>query len=72
MLESLFWSLRPEVCDFIKKQTETQVISREFYEIFKNIFFHRKPPVVASESYIYYILLFMCLIWDYTMLKSPS
>ena len=29
----------PEVCNFIKKETQTQGFSSEFYEIFKNTFF---------------------------------
>ena len=29
----------PEACNFIKKETLAQVFSREFCEIFKNIFF---------------------------------
>ena len=37
-----------EACNFIKKDTLTQVFSCEFSEIFKNNFFHRTSPVVAS------------------------
>ena len=43
-------SLRPEACNFIKKETLVQVFSREFCEISKNIFFYRIPPVAACEK----------------------
>ena len=32
-----------------KKETQAQVFSCEFCEIFKNTFFYRKPPVAASD-----------------------
>ena len=35
-------------CNFIKKETLTQVFSCEFCEISKNIFSYRTPPVAAS------------------------
>ena len=35
-----FW---PEACNFIKKETLTQVFSSEFYEISKNTFSNRTP-----------------------------
>ena len=41
--------LQPEGCNFIKKETLAQVLSCEFYEISKNNFFHRTPPVTTSE-----------------------
>ena len=34
----------PQPCKFIKKETLAQVFSREFCEIFKNIFIYRTPP----------------------------
>ena len=34
---------------FIKKEALAQVFSCEFWNIFKNIFFHRTPPVAASD-----------------------
>ena len=40
-------SYEPQACNFIKKETLTQVFPYEFSEIFKNTFFHRTPPVVA-------------------------
>ena len=36
-------------CNFIKKETLTQVLSCESCEIFKNTFLHRTPPVAASK-----------------------
>ena len=44
-----FNKLQVKVCNFIKKETVAQVFSREFCEISKNTFFHRTPPVSASE-----------------------
>ena len=49
----LFWSLvlnivaglRPPT--LFKKEATTQMFSREFCKIFKNIFFDRTPPVTA-------------------------
>ena len=45
-----FLITRPEVCNFNKKETLTQVFSYEFYEIFKNTYFYRTPLVAVSES----------------------
>ena len=42
--------MRPPVCNFIKKDTPTQVFSCEFCEIFKSTFFYRTPPVAASKE----------------------
>ena len=47
------------VCNFIKKETLTQVLSYEFCEIFKNTFFYRIPPVAAS-GFLVFILLRAC------------
>ena len=50
--ESLFnkvASLRLQL--YIMKETLAQVLSCEFCEIFKNIFFYRRPLVPASVSY---------------------
>ena len=38
-------------CNFIK-ETQTQVFSCEYCEIFKNSFFYRAPPVTASVLWI--------------------
>ena len=40
---------RPEVCNFIKKETPAQVFSYEFCEIFKNTYFYRAPMLAASQ-----------------------
>ena len=39
---------RPEGCNFIKKESQAQVLSCEFSEISKNPLFYRTPPVAAS------------------------
>ena len=39
----------PEACNFLKKQTLTQVFSCEFCEISKSNFSYRTPPVAASD-----------------------
>ena len=40
--------LRPEVCNFVEKETLVQVFSCEFCKISENIFSYRTPPVAAS------------------------
>ena len=45
--QSLFFN-NVAACNFIKKETLTQVFSCEFYEISKNTFFHTTRPVAAS------------------------
>ena len=50
VLESLFnqvVSLR--ACKFIKKESPAQVLSCEFYKIFKNVYFVEHLPTAASE-----------------------
>ena len=41
--------LQVEVCNFIEKETLAQVFSREFFEVSKNNFFRKTPPMSASE-----------------------
>ena len=45
LYQSLFLNeaagLRPEACNFIKKETRAQVFSCEFWEIFNNTFSYR-------------------------------
>ena len=49
MPESLFLiSCRPEACNFIKRETLTQVFSCEFCEISKSTLSYRTSPVAAS------------------------
>ena len=40
-----------QICNFIQKETATQVFSCEYYEIFKNTLFYRTPPMAASGAY---------------------
>ena len=44
---------QPQAYNFIKKETSTQVLSWEFYETFKNNFFHRTPQMAASAASIH-------------------
>ena len=46
-----------EACNFIKKETLTQVFSCEFCEISKNSFFHRTPLIAAPGVSIMSFLL---------------
>ena len=39
----------PQACNFIKKETVTQVFSCEFCEIFKNTFFREQLRATASK-----------------------
>ena len=41
---------KPQACNFIKRETPTQVFSWLLCEIFKNTFFHRTLPVDASAE----------------------
>ena len=41
--------VRPEACNFIKKETLAQLFSCEFCEISKNTFSYRTPLVAASD-----------------------
>ena len=47
---SFLIKLLSEVCKFIKNETLTQVFSCEFWEIFKNSFLYRTPPVAAFRK----------------------
>ena len=44
--------LRPQPCNFIKNETQAQVSSCEFCEIFKNSFFTEHFRMTSSEIYI--------------------
>ena len=52
--QSLFFNkvvgLRPEACNFIKKEALAQVFSCEFCQISKNTFCDRTPLVAASAG----------------------
>ena len=45
-----FNKVRPQVCNFIKKETLALVFSCEFCEIFKNTYLYRTCLVAASEN----------------------
>ena len=47
----LFLEISPEAWNFINKETLAQVFSCEFYEMSKNTFSYRTPPVVASTAF---------------------
>ena len=44
--------LRPEACNFNKKETLVQVFSCEFCEISKNTFFTEHLWTIASENFL--------------------
>ena len=51
VLESLFNKVTGLMaCNFIKKETPTQVFSCEYHKMFENSFFYGTPPVAASEN----------------------
>ena len=52
-MRTIYWKTpAPEACNFVKKETLTQVLSCEFYEFFKNTVFYRTPPGDCSwQSY---------------------
>ena len=51
LYQNLFFNKRNFIkTDFIKKETQAQVFSCEFSQIFKNGFFYRTPLVAASEG----------------------
>ena len=67
-----FWiKLQAGACNFIKKEALTQMFSCEFCEISKNTFFHRTPPVAASELVKKYCFkLFRILQIEYIIYKK--
>ena len=48
--EPVFNEVAGGAYNFIKREILAQVFSREFYEIFKNTFFYKRPPVAAFEK----------------------
>ena len=51
MLKSLFNKVnRPKACNFIKKETLTEVFSCECCEIYKNTYFEKHLQTAASEE----------------------
>ena len=54
---SFLKKLQVQVCNFIKKETLALVFSCEFFEISKNTFSYRTPPVAASSlPYLSFIM----------------
>ena len=55
LCQSLYFNkvVSPQACNFLKKRALTQVFSCDFYKIFKNNFFYRKPLVAASVIKLY-------------------
>ena len=51
VLESLFNKVTGLMtCNFIEKETPTQVLSCEYHKMFENSFFYGTPPEAASEN----------------------
>ena len=48
--------MQAEACTFNKKENLAQLFSCEFWEISKNTFSYKTPPVAASEDAIFYLL----------------
>ena len=46
--------IKKETCNFIKRENLAQLFSCEFWEISKNTFCFRTPPVAASEHIFFY------------------
>ena len=57
----------PEACSFIKNETQAQVFSCEFCEIFKNTFFTEHPRTTASVE-----MLFKADLWQSCLSKEFS
>ena len=55
MPESLFNKVAGDACNFVKKDSPSQVFSCKFCEIFKNTNFNRTPPVPAFDDQIFII-----------------
>ena len=77
LCQSLFFNkvagLRPQACNFIKKETLAQVLSCEICESLKNNFFYRTPLVAASvisrpsshrKAYVYEHCVFIFLWYE--------
>ena len=63
---SFLKKLQVEACNFIKKETLAQVFSCEFWDIFKNTFFHRTPPAAACV-FLYPLKTseYLCFFWHF-------
>ena len=60
---SFLIKLQAEDCNFIKEESLIQVFFCEFWEIFKNTFFYRTPPVAPSafKCYLHWKTIFAIL-----------
>ena len=56
---SFLIKLEPEICNFIKIETETRVFFYEYCEISKHLF-HRTPRVAASSRCVFQIKVTIC------------
>ena len=65
MVESPFlMNCRLETCNFIKKEVLAQVFSREYYEIFKNIFLQKNLKETTSAKLLKKTKIFILLsVW---------
>ena len=64
MLEFLFNKVAGlKACVFIEKETPTQVFSCEYWEIFKNSFSYRAPPVHDTFPKFYAMIKFFGRLW---------
>ena len=59
---SFLIKLQALACNFIKKETLTQVFSCEFCEISKNTFSYRTPPLAACVWFTFRFLIVGCLL----------
>ena len=53
---SFLIKFQAEACSFNKKESLAELFSYEFWEISKNTFSYKTPPVAASEDAIFYLL----------------
>ena len=52
-MRTIYWKTpAPEACNFVKKETLTQVLSYEFYEFFKNTVFTEHLRVTAPDNHM--------------------
>ena len=75
LCQSLFFNnvagLRPQACNFIKKETVAQVFSCEFCEIFMNTFLYRTPLGAASDKSTFIFQIWKLLQLNFTkIIKS--
>ena len=59
-----------QACNFIKKETQAQIFSCEFFEISKNTFFIEHLWATASEAYIFFQSYEKCLCYYQNYLSN--